>query len=566
MLIELAHISIIAACLIVSVFYGRYMAKVFQGERNLLSPIMRPVERAIYWICGIDENQEMTWKAYLGWYFVFEAVSLVFGYAILVLQDKLPLNPQRIGAFRWDTALNIITSFTTNTEWQAYSGEKEFSYLSQILALGVQDFWSPTVGLVCAIVLFRGFARKNFDTIGNFWVDITRCVFYIILPLVFVFSLFLVSQGTIENLAPYVNAHTLEGAVQLIPGGPAASITAMQIICEDGGGFFNVNDIHPFTTPTGLDYWLQLGIIMLVPSSLIFAFGEFIRNRKISWAVFATAVVLFLLSTPFYLYPEFQGNPLLEKLGVAGGMNMEGKDQRFTLFETMIWTVTSMCPANGSTLAQHDSLLPLSIMGILWNIVVGAPIFGCWGTGAITLIYYFILAMFLGGLMTGRSPEMAGKKLEPWEIILAAASLLSSSLPTLIFTGIAIVLPVALAGLNNYGPHGFMEIFYTYAAEAVNNGSPMAGLTANTPFYNLTLIVAMAVGRYSTDITALAIAGSLARKKIVPTTVATLPVASPFFVLMVIGTVIVVNALQFFPFMMLGPILEHLYMLLGKTF
>ena len=277
-------------------------------------------------------------------------------------------------------------------------------------------------------------------------------------------------------------------------------------------------------------------------------------------------MLLFLVSTPFYLHPEFQGNPILEKLGVAGGLNMEGKEQRFTLFEEMIWTLTSMCPANGSTLTQHDSLLPLTIMGIIWNIVVGAPIFGCWGTGIITLIYYFILAMFLGGLMTGRSPEMAGKKLDPWEVILSALSLLSSSLPTLILTGIAIALPVGLVGLNNYGPHGFMEIFYTYAAEAVNNGSPMAGLVANTPFYNLTLIIAMAIGRYSTDITAIAIAGFLARKKIVPTTIATLPVTSPFFILMVVGTVIVVNALQFFPFMMLGPILEHLYMIMGKTF
>lgn len=566
MLIELLNVSIVAACLVASVFYGRYMAKVFQGQRTLLSPIIRPIERAIYWICGIDETREMTWKTYLFLYFVFEAVSIIFGFAVLVLQDKLPLNPQGYGPFRWDTALNMIVSFSTNTEWQAYSGEREMSYMSQILGLTVQDFWGPTIGIVCAIVLFRGFARKNFGTIGNIWVDMTRCVLYVVLPLVLVFAFFLASQGTIQNLNPYVVAHTLEGAEQLIPGGPAAGITSMQIIMENGGGFFNVNDVHPFTTPTGLDYWLQLGIILLIPSASIFCFGEFINNRRIGWAIFGAAIVLFLLSTPFYLYPEFQGNPILEKLGVAGGLNMEGKEQRFTLFEDMFWTLTSMCPANGSTMTQHDSLLPISIMGILWNIVVGAPIFGCWGTGVITLIYYFILAMFLGGLMTGRSPEMAGKKLEPREIILSAISLLSSSLPTLILTGIAIVLPVGLAGLNNYGPHGFMEIFYTYAAEAVNNGSPMAGLTANTPFYNLTLIIAMAVGRFSTDITALAIAGSLARKKIVPTTIATLPVASPFFILMVVGTVIVVNALQFFPFMMLGPILEHLYMIMGKTF
>lgn len=566
MLIELAHISIIAACLALSVLYGRYMAKVFQGERNLLTPVIRPIERGVYWICGIDEKNEMSWKAYLGWYFVFELVCFPFALAVLLLQGSLPLNPHGVASFRFDEAFNIATSFVTNSEWQVYSGERDFSYLSQILALIVQDFWSPSVGIVCAIALFRGFARKNFATIGNFWVDLTRSVFYIILPLVTVFALILTSQGVISNLDPYVAAHTLEGGVQLIPGGPAASVTALQIICEDGGGFFNVNAVHPFATPTPLAYWLMMGIMLLVPSGLIFAFGEFIKNRKIGWAIFLACMALYVLSSPFYMWSEFQGNPILEKMGVAGGVNMEGKDQRFTVFEVMIWTLTSMCPANGSTLSQHDSLMPISIMGIIWNIVVGAPIFGCWGTGAITIIYYFIIAMFLGGLMTGRTPEMAGKKIDPIETILGAGSLLLSSLPTLIFTAVAVALPVGLAGLNNYGPHGFMEIFYNYAADAVNNGSPAAGLTTNTPFYNYTLAIAMIVGRYSTDITALAIAGSLASKKITPITTATLPVASPFFILMVVGTVIIVNALQFFPFMMLGPILEHLYMILGKTF
>lgn len=566
MLIELAHVSIIAACLAISVFFGRYMAKVFKGERNLLSPIMRPVERGIYWICGIDETKEMTWKAYLGWYFVFEFVCFPFALAVLMFQGSLPLNPHGVSSFRFDEAFNIATSFITNSEWQVYSGERDFSYLSQILALIVQDFWSPSVGIVCAIALFRGFARKNFSTIGNFWVDITRTVFYIILPIAVVFAFFLASQGVIANLGPYVTTHGLDGADQLIPEGPAAAVTALQIICEDGGGFFNVNAVHPFATPTPLSYWLEMGIMLLVPSSLIFAFGEIIKNRKIGLAIFLAMLALYILSSPFYLVSEFQGNPILEKLGVAGGVNMEGKDQRFTVFEVMIWTLTSMCPANGSTLSQHDSLLPISIMGILWNIVVGAPIFGCWGTGAITIIYYFIIAMFLGGLMTGRTPEMAGKKIEPFETILGAASLLLSSLPTLIFAAIAIALPVGLAGLNNYGPHGFMEIFYNYAADAVNNGSPAAGLTTNTPFYNYTLAIAMIVGRYSTDITALAIAGSLASKKMTPITSASLPVASPFFILMVIGTVVIVNALQFFPFMMLGPILEHLYMIMGKTF
>jgi len=566
MLVELANVALIVACLAVAVFYGRYIAKVFQGEKNLLTPIIRPIERGIYRLCGIDESKEMTWKTYLLMLCIFEILSIAFAFTILMFQGHLPLNPHGVSSFGWDEALNIACSFTSNTEWQVYSGERDFSYLSQILVLIVQDFWSPSIGLVCGIVLMRGFARKNFSTIGNLWVDITRCVFYIILPLVLVFSFVLASQGVIQNLGPYVTAHTLEGAEQLIPGGPAAGLIALQIICEDGGGFFNVNCVHPFEVPTPLAYWFELGIMLLVPASLAFTFGEMIKNRKIGFAIFAAMLALYAVSTPFYLYPEFQGNPILQNLGVAGGVSLEGKEMRFTLFEDMIWTLTSMCPANGSTLVQHDSVLPITFMGILWNIVVGAPIFGCWGEGILTMIYYFIIAMFLGGLMTGRSPEMAGKKIDPMDTIFAALSLLASSLATLIFVGVAIALPIGLAGLNNYGPHGFMEIFYNYASICVNNGSPAAGLTTNTPFYNLTIVVGMLIGRYSTMFVALAIAGSLARKKIVPTTIATLPVASPFFVLLVVGTVVIVNALQFFPFMMLGPILEHLYMLMGKTF
>jgi K+-transporting ATPase ATPase A chain len=309
-----------------------------------------------------------------------------------------------------------------------------------------------------------------------------------------------------------------------------------------------------------------MGIMLLVPASLCFTFGEIFKNRKIGWALFAAMLVLIIMTMPLYLWAEAQGNPILAKLGVAGGVNMEGKDMRFTVFEDMLFTGTSMPPANGSTITQHDSLLPLSILAILSNIVVGAPVFGCWGTGIITMVYYFILTAFLGGLMSGRGPEMAGKKIEPLEVIMGAASLLFSSLPTLILTAIAIALPVGLAGLNNTGPHGLTELFYNYASICVNNGSPAAGLTANTPFYNLTIIVGMVLGRYSTDVTALIVAGSLARKKIVATTAGTLPVTSPFFIIMVVGTVIILGALQFFPVLMLGPVLEHLLMNLGWTF
>jgi K+-transporting ATPase ATPase A chain len=566
MLVQLAHFAIIACCLLLSVPYGRYMARVFTGERNLLTLVLQPVERVIYRVCGVDEKEEMTWKTYLLTLVVFNVIGFIFLFALLTFQGWMPLNPQNLSSFRWDTALNVATSFVTNTEWQVYSGERDFSYLSQILGLIVQDFISPSVGLVCAIALFRGFGRKGFNAIGNFWVDMTRSIFYIILPLVLVFSFFLISQGVIQNLSPYTVAQTLEGKEQLIPGGPAAGLTALQIICEDGGGFFNVNCIHPFATPTPLSYFLEMGIMLLIPSALCFTFGEMLQNRKIGRALFIGMLVLFLLSIPFYLWAEPQGNPILAKLGVAGGVNLEGKEMRFTEFEAMLWTVTSMCPANGSILAQHDSLLPLSMLAIITNLVIGAPIFGCWGSGINTMLFYFILTVFVGGLMTGRSPDMAGKKIEPLEIILSAASLLSSSLPTLVLGGIAIALPVGLAGLNNAGPHGLTEILYNVASVCINNGSPAAGLATNTVFYNLMLSVGMILGRYSTLVAALWMAGSLARKKMVAESPATLSVGSPFFMVMVVGTVVIVSALTFFPVLMLGPFLEHLLMQLGKTF
>ncbi len=566
MLIGIAHIIIIIACLALAVPFGRYMAKVFNGEKNLLTPVFRPVERGFYRLCGIDENREMSWKRYLLSFFGFNLLGIIYLFVLLLLQGRLPLNPQHLASFRWDTALNIATSFVTNTEWQAYSGEREMSYLSQILGVTVMDFIGPAVGLVCAIALARGFARKNFATVGNFWVDVTRCILYVMVPVAVPFAIVFVSQGTIQNLNHYTVAHTLEGGQQLIPGGPAASVSALKLFGEDGGGFFNVNSVHPFEVPTPLMYALELFIILLVPAALCFTYGEIFHNRKIGWALFIAMLLLIAMTLPLYLWAEAQGNPILAKLGVAGGVNMEGKDMRFTIFEDMLFTGISMPPANGSIITQHDSLLPLSLLAILFNIVIGAPVFGCWGTGIITMVYYFILAAFLGGLMSGRGPEIAGKKIEPLEIILGAASLLFSSLPTLILTAIAIALPVGLAGLNNTGPHGLTEIFYNYASICVNNGSPAAGLTANTPFYNLTIIVGMVLGRYSTDVTALIIAGSLARKKIVPVTSGTLPVTSPVFIIMVIGTVIIISALTFFPALMLGPILEHLLMQLGWTF
>jgi K+-transporting ATPase ATPase A chain len=543
------------------------MAKVFSGEKNLLTPVLRPVERAVYRFCGIDEKKEMSLKTYILTIVGFEVLGIIFVVLVMKLQGFLPLNPHGVGPMSWDLALNTAVSYVTNTNWTAYVGERELSYLAQLLGPLVQDIISPSVGLAAVVTLARCFSRRHSPTIGNFWVDLTRGILYVWVPLALLLVFPLIFQGVPQNLSPYVVAHTLEGGEQVIPaGGPVGTIEVFKMVAEDGLAWSATHSAHPFENPTPLSGWLEMGYIVLVPASIVFMIGRLTKSRKISVALFATMLVLFLLSVPLPFLGEFQGNPILEKLGVAGGVNMEGKEMRFTMFEHVIWIVTAMTTANGSTIAMHDSVMPLTVFQILFNLQIGAPIFGCIGTGSLTMLHYFIVSMFIAALMTGRTPELIGKKLDLREIVLACISFLTVTLTSLTFAAIAISVPAGLANLGNSGPHGLTETLYAFTSTSINNGSAMAGLKLDTPIINLMTIACMLSGRFSTIFVGLLIGGSIARKGQIAISSASLPVASPLFIATVIGVIVIMSALTFFPALTLGPILEHLLMLAGRTF
>jgi potassium-transporting ATPase potassium-binding subunit len=462
--------------------------------------------------------------------------------------------------------LNTAVSFTTNTNWQSYSGEQTMSYLTQMLGLTVQNFLSAAVGIAAAMAVIRGFTRKNTATIGNFWVDLTRSVLYLLLPLAIIFALIFASQGVVQTLGPYVNAETLDGGLQTIAVGPTASQDAIKFLGTNGGGFFNANSAHPFENPTPLTDFMQVLGMLLIAASMPFAFGAMIKNRGQGWAIFASMLVLFLMGLSLALWAETQGNPLLEKLGVANGANLEGKEVRFGIIPSVLFAQSTTVTSDGGVDSMHDSMMPLTGLVLLFNMSVGEVIFGGVGVGLIGIIFYAIMTMFIAGLMIGRTPELFGKKLEPFEMIMAVIGLLAPAVIVLVLAGIAIVLPIGLSSLNNAGPHGLSEILYAFASAGGNNGSAFAGLNTNTVFYNLSMALGMIVGRFATILPALAIAGSMAQKKIVPASSATLPVASPLFVIMLVGTVIIVGALTFFPVFVLGPILEQLLMQAGMTF
>jgi K+-transporting ATPase ATPase A chain len=497
---------------------------------------------------------------------IFNVLGLMAVFMLQELQGFLPLNPQGLGPVRWDTALNTAVSFTTNTNWQSYSGEQTLTYLTQMLGLTVQNFLSAAVGLAAAMAVIRGFTRKNADEIGNFWVDLTRSVLYLLLPLAIVWALIFASQGVVQTLGPYVISHGLEGAEQAIALGPTASQDAIKFLGTNGGGFFNANSAHPFENPTPLTDFLQVLGMLLIPASLPFAFGSLIKNHPQGKAIFASMLVLYIMGLGVGLWAETSGNPLLEKLGVAGGVNMEGKETRFGVVPSLLFAQSTTVTSCGGVDSMHDSMMPLAGLVLIFNMAIGEVIFGGVGVGLIGIFFYAIMTMFLAGLMIGRTPELFGKKLEPFEMIMAVIGLLASSVTVLILAAIAIVLPLGLSSLNNAGPHGLSEILYAFASACGNNGSAFAGLSANTVFYNLATALGMLVGRFATILPALALAGSLAQKKIVPASTATLPAASPLFVIMLVGTVIIVGALTFFPVFVLGPILEHLLMQAGTTF
>ncbi len=545
---------------------GSYMAKVYTGRRTLLSFALLPVESGIYRLSGVRKNEEMTWKQYSLAFLLFNAIGILILFLLQVMQGRLPLNPNGFEGVRWDTAVNAAISFVTNTNWQAYGGESTMSYFTQMVGLTVQNFVSSAVGMAVMIPLIRGFTYTLKNTVGNFWVDMTRSVLYILLPLTIIFAVLLLSQGVVQTFNPSVKAHTLEGSEQIIAVGPAASQIAVKQLGSNGGGFFNANSAHPFENPTPLSGFMEILAILLIPVALPFTFGHMVNNRRQGWAIFASMMVLFVIGLGVTQWAEWSGNPLLVKSGVTGGINLEGKEIRFGVGPSALWGQATSATSNGSVNAMHDSMMPFTGLIYMFNMAVGEVIFGGVGVGLIGMLMYAILAMFLAGLMIGRTPEFLGKKLEVREMVMAVIAVIAPAVASLIFASVAVFTSAGLSSLGNAGPHGLSEILYAFFSAAGNNGSAFAGLNANTVFYNLTTGFVMLVGRFLTILPALAIAGSLSAKKSVPPSSATFPTASPLFAALLVGVVLIVGALTFFPSLVLGPFLEHLLILAGRTF
>ena len=575
---------------------GAFMAKLFEGKRTFLHPVLRPLETLTYKIIGVNEQTEQRWTQYTAALLAFSIFSFLFVYFIQRLQGMLPFNPQGFNAGQVppDLAFNTAVSFVTNTNWQAYSGESTLSYLVQMAALTVQNFASAAAGIAIAIAVTRGFARQQMNSLGNFWVDLTRAVLYILLPLSLLAALVLCSQGVIQNLHPYTAAKTLEGAKQLIAQGPVASQEAIKMLGTNGGGFFNANSAHPFENPTPFTNLLQMVLIFFIPAGLTYTFGAMVGDRRQGWAIFAACSFMFLTGAFALYWAEQHGNPGFAKVGVETqatatqtGGNMEGKETRFGIAASALFATITTDASCGAVNGAHDSLTPLGGLVPLFNIQTGEVIFGGVGAGLYGILLYAIVAVFISGLMVGRTPEYIGKKIESKEVKMAMIALIATAFSILVLAGASSVIPFkapvkdakgqivsqsywnpgpAAANVANNGPHGFSEILYAYSSATGNNGSAFAGLTPNTPWYDLTLGLAMLIGRFLFLIPLLAAAGSLARKKKIPATSGTLPTHGPLFVTLLVGTVVLVGALTFFPALALGPIVEHYLMQDGKLF
>jgi len=573
---------------------GLYMARVFSGERTILYPVLRPFERLCYRLAGVREDVEQRWTQYAGSVLSLSLFSFVFAYLLQRLQGMLPMNPMGFStggapanatAMTPDLAFNTAISFVTNTNWQSYVGETTMSYLVQMSALTVQNFVSAAAGVAIAIALIRGLARQQANTIGNFWVDLTRAVLYVFLPLSLLGALFLCSQGVIQNFDSYTTATTLEGKTQILAQGPVASQEAIKMVGTNGGGFFNANSSHPFENPTPLTNFVQMFMIFVIPAGLTYTLGRMVGDVRQGWALFAAMSIMFLVGV-FVIYGSEQaGNPNVAKLGIetvaSGGQpggNMEGKEVRFGIAATSLFATITTAASCGAVNGMHDSFTPLGGLIPLFNMQVGEVIFGGTGAGIYGMLLFAILAVFIAGLMVGRTPEYLGKKIEGKEVKMAMIALIATSAAILLFTGASSVMQFAkdaywngsyaatTGNLNNGGPHGFEEILYAYTSGAANNGSAFAGISANTPWYNLTIGLAMAIGRFLIIIPMLAVAGSLAAKKRVPVTSGTFPTHGPLFVGLLVGTVVIVGALTFFPALSLSPIVEHFLMHQGRLF
>ena len=546
---------------------GGYLDAVLAGRRTFMSPVLSPVETGFYRLAGINPDEDQSWWVYARAMVVFHIVGFVFLYLLLRLQDYLPLNPQGMAAVPPDLAGNTAVSFLTNTNWQNYGGESTMSYLSQMAGLTVQNFLSAATGIALAVALVRGFARAEAKGIGNFWADLVRITLYVLLPACILLTVFYVWQGVPQNLATYTEATTLEGARQTIAQGPVASQLAIKMLGTNGGGFFNANSAHPYENPTALSNLVQMLSIFVIGAALTNLFGRQVGDERQGWAIFGAMGVLFVAGVIVAYWAEAGGSPLVAALGVdnAAG-NMEGKEVRFGSTLSALFAVITTAASCGAVNAMHDSFMPLGGMIPLLNILLGEIIIGGVGAGLYGMLLFAILAIFLAGLMVGRTPEYVGKKIEAREVKFTMLAILSAPLAILGFTALAVVIPAGLAGPANAGPHGFSEILYAYTSAAGNNGSAFAGLTANTVFYNGTLAVAMMIGRFAIIIPMLAVAGALAGKRKAAASVGTFPTHGGLFVGLLVGAVLIVGGLTFLPALALGPIAEHFAMLAGTLF
>jgi K+-transporting ATPase ATPase A chain len=545
---------------------GIYMARVFERERTFLDPILLPVERLIYRLGGVHPEREQHSTTYTAAMLLFNLAGLLVLYLIQRVQHLLPLNPQALPAISEDSSFNTAVSFTSNTNWQSYVPESTMSYLTQMAGLTFHNFVSAATGIALAIALVRGFARAETKTIGNFWVDLVRCTLWILLPLCVLLTPVLVWQGVPQNLNAYTSAKTVEGADQTIAQGPVASQEIIKELGTNGGGFFNANSAHPYENPTPLTNLLEMVSIFAISAALTYTFGRMVRDQRQGWALFAAMAVLFFAGVSVAYWAEASGNPAFAKLGVdpAGG-NMEGKEVRFGLANSALWATVTTDTSCGAVNSMHDSFTPLGGMIPMINIQLGEVVFGGVGSGLYGMLLFAVLSVFIAGLMVGRTPEYLGKKIEAKEVTMAVLAILVVEGSILGFTALASVTAAGLAGPLNKGPHGFSEILYAYSEGAGNNGSAFAGISANTVFYNLTIGLDMLFGRFLMIIPTIAIAGSLVKKKLVPASSGTFPTTGALFVALVVGVILIVGGLTFFPALALGPIVDHLYMVAGKT-
>ena len=554
-------ILFIIALVALSPLLGRYMAKVFMGEKHIMKPVFGWLEKSVYHVSGIKSEEEMNWKTYLSGVLLFNLFGMVLLFLLQMFQAYLPLNTEKLPNVSWHLSFNTAASFITNTNWQSYSGENTLSYLVQMMGLTVQNFVSAATGIAVVLALIRGLTRKTTDALGNFWADMTRSVIYVLLPLSIILTMVFVSQGAVQTFSHYVKATTLQGTEQVIPLGPAASQSVIKQLGTNGGGFFNANAAHPFESPTPFTNFLEMLALLIISAGLVFTFGHYMKSKRQARAIFITMFILFAVGLAISLWSEYSHNNVLNISG-----NMEGKETRFGVANSVLYSVVTTDASCGAVNCMHDSLSPLSGMVSMFNLMLGEIIFGGVGSGLYGIIIFIILTVFIAGLMVGRTPEYLGKKVEAFEMKMAILAVLAPSIVIKLFSAIACSVPAGLSSLNNAGPHGLTEILYAFSSAAGNNGSAFAGLNANTVFYNLMIGFGMLIGRFGVIVPVMAIAGSMAKKKITPVSSGTFRTDNWLFVMLLISVILIVGGLTFFPPLALGPIVEHFLMNLGVTF